>query len=85
MIVCRVIRWLASQAEALGIDPDHIIVSGESGGGNLTLATGLQLKKGWRYWVDKGPLRIVSLHCRRLAAGPLSLIRRKQWPVIGSA
>ena len=39
------LRWLVSEAEALGIDPDHIIVSGESGGGNLTLATGLQLKK----------------------------------------
>ncbi|MCX2972812.1 alpha/beta hydrolase [Halieaceae bacterium IMCC8485] len=38
------LRWLVSQAEALGVDSQHIIVSGESGGGNLTLATGLQLK-----------------------------------------
>lgn len=48
------LRWLASQAEALGIDPDHIIVSGESGGGNLTLATGLQLKKDGDIGLIKG-------------------------------
>jgi acetyl esterase len=39
------LKWLASQAGALNIDPGHIIVSGESGGGNLTLATGLKLKQ----------------------------------------
>ncbi|QFU76281.1 alpha/beta hydrolase [Halioglobus maricola] len=39
------VRWLASQADDLGIDKNHIIVSGESGGGNLTLATGLRLKQ----------------------------------------
>lgn len=39
------VRWLAGQADALGIDRDHIIVAGESGGGNLTLATGLKLKQ----------------------------------------
>ena len=39
------VKWLASQAGALNIDPDHIIIAGESGGGNLTIATGLQLKQ----------------------------------------
>jgi acetyl esterase/lipase len=39
------VKWLASQAEELNIDPAHIIVAGESGGGNLTLATGLKLKQ----------------------------------------
>lgn len=39
------LKWLVSQAGALNIDPGHIIVSGESGGGNLTLATGLKLKQ----------------------------------------
>jgi acetyl esterase/lipase len=38
------VKWLAGNALALGIDPDRIIVAGESGGGNLTLATGLRLK-----------------------------------------
>jgi len=39
------VKWLAANATALGVDPDRIIVAGESGGGNLTLATGLKLKK----------------------------------------
>ena len=38
------LKWVLSQAAAFGIDPAHVIVSGESGGGNLTLATGLKLK-----------------------------------------
>ena len=37
------LKWLVSQAGDLGIDTDRIIVAGESGGGNLTLATGMQL------------------------------------------
>jgi acetyl esterase/lipase len=39
------LRWVISQASELGIDPGRVIVAGESGGGNLTLATGLQLAK----------------------------------------
>ena len=38
------VKWLHANADALGIDPRHIVVAGESGGGNLTLATGLKLK-----------------------------------------
>jgi acetyl esterase/lipase len=37
------VRWTAANALDLGIDPGHVIVAGESGGGNLTLATGMQL------------------------------------------
>ena len=37
------LRWLISQAGAFGIDAERIVVAGESGGGNLTLALGLQL------------------------------------------
>ncbi len=37
------LKWVIDNAEALRIDPGHVIVAGESGGGNLTLATGLQL------------------------------------------
>lgn len=36
-------RWLHAKAGALGLDPDRIVIGGESGGGNLTLATGLSL------------------------------------------
>jgi len=39
------VKWLHASAASLGIDPAHIIVAGESGGGNLTLATGLKLKR----------------------------------------
>tara|TARA_B110000503_G_scaffold30128_1_gene48709 strand:- start:11584 stop:12621 length:1038 start_codon:yes stop_codon:yes gene_type:complete len=39
------LKWLASQAQTLGIDASRIVVAGESGGGNLTLATGMRLKR----------------------------------------
>ena len=39
------LKWVASQSDELGIDPGRIIIAGESGGGNLTLATGLRLKR----------------------------------------
>lgn len=37
------LRWVVVQAGELGVDADRIVVAGESGGGNLTLATGMQL------------------------------------------
>ena len=37
------LRWLSANAESLGIDASRIIIAGESGGGNLTLATGMKL------------------------------------------
>lgn len=39
------LKWVAAHADELGIDAGRIIVAGESGGGNLTLATGLRLKQ----------------------------------------
>lgn len=39
------VHWLAKNADTLGIDKDRIVVAGESGGGNLTIATGLKLKQ----------------------------------------
>jgi len=39
------LKWVKANADALNIDPDRIVVAGESGGGNLTLATGLKLKR----------------------------------------
>jgi acetyl esterase len=38
------LKWLHANSTALNIDPTRIIVVGESGEGNLTLATGLKLK-----------------------------------------
>ena len=37
------VRWVVANAAELGIDPSRVIVAGESGGGNLTLATGMRL------------------------------------------
>jgi acetyl esterase/lipase len=39
------LRWVAAHAADFGIDPTRLVVAGESGGGNLTLATGLQIKR----------------------------------------
>ena len=39
------LRWVSANAEQLGIDANRIIVAGESGGGNLTLAVGLRLTR----------------------------------------
>ncbi len=48
------LRWVKSHAQHLNIDPDRIIVAGESGGGNLTLATGLKLKREGDLGLIKG-------------------------------
>jgi acetyl esterase len=39
------LKWVSENATSMNIDPKRIIVCGESGGGNLTLATGLKLKQ----------------------------------------
>jgi acetyl esterase len=39
------LKWVVANADHLNIDPARIVVAGESGGGNLTLATGLKLKQ----------------------------------------
>ena len=39
------LKWVHANAEQLGIDGNNIMIAGESGGGNLTLATGMKLLK----------------------------------------
>lgn len=39
------LKWVHSNAADLGIDPDRIIIAGDSGGGNLAIATALQLNQ----------------------------------------
>lgn len=39
------LKWVHAHAAELQIDPDRIILAGESGGGNLTLATALKLNR----------------------------------------
>jgi acetyl esterase len=48
------LKWVAANHAALSIDPARIVVAGESGGGNLTLATGLKLKRDGEIGLIKG-------------------------------
>jgi acetyl esterase/lipase len=61
------LKWTVANADALGIDPDRIVVAGESGGGNLTLATGLKLLRDG----DIGLIRGLYAFCPYIAG---------QWP-----
>jgi acetyl esterase/lipase len=48
------LKWVHANAAALNIDPGRIVIAGESGGGNLTLATGLKLKREGEIGLIKG-------------------------------
>ena len=48
------VKWVAANSSQLGIDPKRIIIAGESGGGNLTLASGLKLKQDGQLNLIKG-------------------------------
>ncbi len=64
------LRWVAAHTDELGIDPGRIVVAGESGGGNLTLATGLKLKRDG----DLGLIKGLYALCPYIAG---------QWPAPG--
>ncbi len=48
------LRWVVAHAEQIGVDPAHVIVAGESGGGNLTLATGMRLLRDGEIGLIRG-------------------------------
>ena len=48
------LKWTHQHAGSLGIDPTRIVVAGESGGGNLTLALGMRLKRDGDLGLVKG-------------------------------
>ncbi|RKP53482.1 alpha/beta hydrolase [Pararobbsia silviterrae] len=48
------LEWVHANAASLGIDPTRIVVAGESGGGNLSLAVGMKLKQTGQLGLIKG-------------------------------
>ncbi len=48
------LKWLHTNSAMLNIDTSRIVVAGESGGGNLSLATGLKLKRDGELRLIKG-------------------------------
>jgi acetyl esterase/lipase len=62
------IKWVHTNAAELNIDAKKIILAGESGGGNLTIATGLRLKQ-------EGALDIIT------GLYPLCPYIAGQWPL----
>lgn len=48
------LKWVSANAGKLGINKDQLIVAGESGGGNLTIATSLKLKQDGDIGLIKG-------------------------------
>ena len=62
------VKWVAANHGELRIDPGRIVVAGESGGGNLTLATGLRLKQDG----DLGLIRGLYALCPYIAG---------EWPL----
>jgi acetyl esterase/lipase len=48
------LKWAVAHAGDLNIDPARVIIAGESGGGNLTLASALKLKRDGDIHLIKG-------------------------------
>jgi acetyl esterase len=48
------LKWTIDHAADYGIDPSRVVVAGESGGGNLALATTLRLKRAGELDLIKG-------------------------------
>jgi acetyl esterase len=48
------LKWTIEHAAEYGIDPSRVVVAGESGGGNLALATTLRLKRAGELDLIKG-------------------------------
>ena len=48
------LKWVHAHTDHLSIDPARIVVAGESGGGNLALATGLKLRRDGDLGLIKG-------------------------------
>ena len=69
------LEWVVDPRGRAQRGRERVVVSGESGGGNLTLALGMRLARE-RPRARGGSLRLLPLHRRRLAGRPLSLVER---------
>jgi len=47
-----VMRWLREHGPDRGINPDRLAIGGDSAGGNLALATALDLRNAGEYWLQ---------------------------------
>ena len=72
------LHWLIANASDLGIDPDRIVIAGESGGGNLTLATGLKLKRDGDIGLIKGLYALCPYIAGRWPLAGASVVHREQ-------
>ena len=72
------LKWVVANAGHLGIDPARIVVAGESGGGNLTLATGLKLKQDGDLGLIKGLYALCPYIARRVADARVPVLDREQ-------
>ena len=75
---CRACAGWPPTLGELGIDPARIVVAGESGGGNLTLATGLDAQARRRPRADQGSLRALPVHRRAVAGARVPLVHRER-------
>src|ERR1700753_2781513 len=57
------VNWVHDHADYLGIDSERIIVAGESGGGNLTLALGMKCKQDGDLDPDGGLIKGLYAMC----------------------
>ena len=70
------LKWVKANAAKLNIDPDRIVVAGESGGGNLTLGLGLQLTKDGEQGLIKGLYALWHRGVQRQEPDRLAGLRR---------
>ena len=68
------LKWVHANAASLGIDPGRIIVAGESGGGNSTLAVGMKLKQDGDLDLIRALYALCPLHRRPVATPAIPVI-----------
>ncbi|KLL12433.1 hypothetical protein FrCorBMG51_05355 [Protofrankia coriariae] len=84
----RAVRWLADNPQAVGADAEHLVLLGDSAGGNLVAATALCLRDGGGPRADRqillypclAPARTSTFASyERYADGPLMTRAEMEW------